>query len=115
MTRITLTGDQYILFLLFLRLGIMASVAGVLVTTQARLVLDDPNGPDDRDQARYVLGVGADYWLSLAAQWDQWKTNGDVGIGRFRYVTPEWQTYTMSSLDEAELRQNPPPVQDLFD
>jgi two-component system LytT family sensor kinase len=33
LTRITLTGDQYILFLLFLRLGIMASVAGVLVTS----------------------------------------------------------------------------------
>ena len=33
MTRITLTGDQYILFLLFLRLGIMASIAGVLVTS----------------------------------------------------------------------------------
>ncbi len=33
MTRITLTGDQYILFLLFLKLGVMASVAGVLVTS----------------------------------------------------------------------------------
>jgi two-component system LytT family sensor kinase len=33
LTRITLTGDQYILFLLFLRLGIMASIAGVLVTS----------------------------------------------------------------------------------
>jgi len=33
LTRITLTGDQYVLFLLFLRLGIMASIAGVLVTS----------------------------------------------------------------------------------
>lgn len=90
-------------------------IAGVLVTAQARLILDDPDGPDDRDQARYVMGVGADYWLSLTAQWDQWKTNGDVGIGRFRYVTPEWQTFTMSSLDEDALRQNPPPVQDLLE
>jgi hypothetical protein len=90
-------------------------IAGVLVTTQARLILDDPKGPDDRERARYVLGVGADYWLNLSAQWDQWKTNGDVGIGRFRYVTPEWQTFTMSSLGENALREIPPPVKDLFD
>ena len=88
-------------------------IAGVLVTTQARLILDDPDQPDDREQARYVMGVGADYWLSLTAQWDQWKTNGDVGIGRFRYVTTEWQTFTMSSLGEDAMQQNPPPDQDL--
>jgi hypothetical protein len=29
-------------------------------------------------------------------------------------VRSEWQTYTMSSLDEDALRENPPPVQDLF-
>jgi hypothetical protein len=87
-------------------------IAGVLVTAQTRLVLNDPDGPDDRDRARYVMGVGADYWQSLTAQWDQWKTNGDVGIGRFRYVTPEWQTFTMSSLSEDALRQNPPPDTD---
>ena len=33
MTRVTLTGDQYILFILFLRMGIMAILAGALVSS----------------------------------------------------------------------------------
>ena len=86
-------------------------IAGVLVVAQARLIVDDPNQPDDRAQARYVLSIGADYWQSLTAAWDSWKTNGDVGIGRFRYVTSEWQAFTMSSLSEDDLRQNPPPLE----
>jgi hypothetical protein len=86
-------------------------IGGVWTTVQARLVLDDPDGPDDRDRARYLLSVGGDYWLSLTAQWDQWKTNGDIGIGRFRYVKREWQAFNMTTLSEEELRQNPPPLE----
>ena len=87
-------------------------IDGVLVTVQARLILENPALADDREQARYVMSVGADYWESPTAQWDQWTTNGDVGIGRFRYITSDWQTFTMSSLDEAHLRLNPPPADD---
>ncbi|MBN1163782.1 MAG: histidine kinase [Candidatus Krumholzibacteriota bacterium] len=32
-TRITLSGDQYVLFILFFKMGIMASIAGALVTS----------------------------------------------------------------------------------
>lgn len=87
-----------------------ADIAGVFSTVQARLILDDPNGIDDRASARYLLNMGADYWLSLSAQWDQWKTNGGVAMGRFRYVTPEWQSFNMATLGPAELRANPPPL-----
>ena len=85
-------------------------VKGVFSTCQARLIRHDENLPDDRDSARYILSIGADYWLNLEAEWDQWKTNGDIGIGRFKLVTKSWQAFNMHSLSEDELRKNPPPM-----
>lgn len=66
-----------------------ADIAGVLTSVEARLVHDSPNRLDDRAQAHYLLSMGADYWLSLDAKWDNFRTNGDVGIGRLRYVRPQ--------------------------
>jgi hypothetical protein len=86
-------------------------MAGIFTTVQARLILDDSAGPDDRSQARYLLSVGADYWRSLDAQWAaDWSANGDVAIGRFRYVTAVWQSYSMTTLSADELAANPPPL-----
>jgi hypothetical protein len=84
-------------------------VAGCFVTVQARLILDDPQGIDDRDSARYLLNVGGDWWLNLDAEWNQWTTNTDMGIGRFRFVTSEWTSFNMITLDEQQIRDNPPP------
>ncbi len=80
------------------------------MTVQARLILDGPSGPDDRAQARYLLDVGADYWQSLTAQWDNWETNGDAAIGRFKYVGSEWRAFNMTTLSGEELQANPPPL-----
>jgi len=86
-------------------------VGGIFTTVQARLILDDPAGPDDRASARYLLSMGGDYWLSLSAQWDNFKTNGDIGIGRFKTVRVEWQAFNMTSLTADDLRRNPPPME----
>ncbi|MEM1325312.1 MAG: hypothetical protein AAGI23_05125 [Bacteroidota bacterium] len=83
-------------------------IKGVWVGIDARLI-GDSNVDDDSCHANFMMSVGADYWKSLSAEWDQWMTNGDIGIGRFRYITPHWQTFNMHSLTEAELRENPPP------
>jgi hypothetical protein len=85
-------------------------VNGIFTTVQARLVTDNPQQADDRSKARYLLSVGADYWLNLSAQWDQWTTNGDIGIGKFKYVTTSWQAFNMITLSPSEIRQNPPPI-----
>ena len=87
------------------------NIGGIFTTIQARLVVDEPSGPDDRDQARLLLSMGADYWLSLDAEWDQWTTNGDVGIGRFKYVESEWRAFNMTSASPELLRENPPPLE----
>jgi len=86
-------------------------IAGVFTTMQARLILDDPDKEDDRDKAEYLLSIGADYWKDLDAQWDYWKTNGDIGIGRFKYVKKDWRAFNMHTLDEQTLRGNPPPLE----
>lgn len=84
-------------------------VAGCFVTIKARLIADDPLKEDDRDSARYVLSVGGDWWLSLTAQWDNWTTNADMGIGRFRFVGKEWRSFNMYSVTDSTIRNNPPP------
>lgn len=96
-------------------------VEGCFITVLARLILDDPKGVDDRKDARYVLSVGGDWWLSLTAQWDNWKTNMDMGIGRFKFVTVEWKSFNLITVPIDEARKNPPPflestgiTQDLF-
>lgn len=84
-------------------------VAGCFVTVKARLILHDPDGIDDRDSARYLMSVGGDWWESLTAVWDQWKTNADMGIGRFRFVTEDWKSFSMFSVPADTLLNNPPP------
>ncbi len=85
-------------------------VAACFVTVQCRLIPDDPNGVDDLDSARYLMGVGGDWWKSMTAQWDNWTTNADMGIGRFRFVTKEWQGHNLITLSPEETLQNPPPL-----
>lgn len=56
-----------------------------------------------------LFSAGADYWQRVDSEWDQWKTNGDIGIGRFRFIKNEWQVFNMHTLTDEQLRDNPPP------
>lgn len=85
-------------------------IGAMLCVYEARLILDDPNGVDDRDDARYLAACGGDYWASLEAQWDYWKTNSDFIIARHKFVTNEWQYFTACTYQPIEnIRDNPPP------
>lgn len=86
-------------------------IAGVFTTLRGRLVLNDDAKPDDRAKAKYLLGMGADYWLDQTAVWDNFKTNGGVGAGRMKFVKVAWQSFNMSTLSADELRKNPPPLE----
>jgi hypothetical protein len=86
-------------------------IGGVVTRVRARLVSGDTTRPDDRAAARYLLSVGGDYWLSRTAAWDNFKTNGDIGIGKFKYVGTEWKSFYMTTLSADSLRANPPPVE----
>lgn len=85
-------------------------IGGVVTLYSARVIVDDPAGPDERDRARYLAGGGGDYWLDVTAGWQDFQTNGDIGIGKARYLDSDWQTLTMSTLPLAVLRRTCPPV-----
>ena len=84
-------------------------VAGVVSTFSARVIMDDPYGVDERHLARYLASAGADYWL------DRYVgaypgTVRDAGIGKARYLTPDWLTLSMSTLSLRRLEKHPPPI-----
>ena len=85
-------------------------IALIYSTCQARLIVGDSSKPDDRASARYVLSVGGDYWYGKTGAWNDLKTNGDFAIGRFKYVTTEWQAFNGWAGDINLLRKNPPPM-----
>jgi hypothetical protein len=97
-----------------------ADVGAVYTTVQARLILDDASGPDNRSQARYLANTGADWWRTLSAPYGDGSNNPGVGQGRFTYVTSNWTAldfYTggpiasaPGSWTETQLGNNPPPV-----
>jgi hypothetical protein len=55
--------------------------------------------------------MGGDYWLNLTAKWNNWQTNGDIGIGKFKYVTTGWRAFNMTTLSPEQITQNPPPLE----
>lgn len=81
-------------------------VGQVAVSITGRIVLQDPNGVDDRDKAKYLIGIGVDHrWLS---------GNGPIIEGvlmsRHRYLTNEWQTFTAHTICADNVEVNPPPI-----
>jgi hypothetical protein len=86
-------------------------IGGIFTTLEARLIVDDASKPDDRKTARYLLNVGGDYWLDLNAAWDNFKTNGGIATGRFKYVTTEWQAFNMTTLSADQINSTPPPIE----
>ena len=86
-----------------------ADIAGVVSLYSARVIMDDPAGPDERHLARYLASAGADYWLDKTVG-VQPGTSADVGIGKARYLGPDWLTLTMSTLPLRQLERSSPPV-----
>jgi hypothetical protein len=74
--------------------------SGVCAWSDYRLVLHNTSGTDDRASARYLIGVGADFYNNNA-----WI--GDAGISRFRYVRSGWERVYMQNLPD--IYANPPP------
>jgi len=89
---------------------------GYVCAYYARLILDDPEGVDDRATCRILAATGGDYYRDEATL-SGLKIPGvnvvDRGFSRFKYITNDWQLFAMYStniLSEATLRANPPPL-----
>jgi hypothetical protein len=87
-------------------------IAGLFVTMQARLKVDDPTLPDDSDSAKVLLYTGLDYWLDTSGAYCGLQcSNEPAAIGRALYVTTDWQAFNMHTLSGTALRSNPPPLE----
>lgn len=115
-------------------------IKAVHIAVWARLVKDDPNGPDDRHLARYTLQVGGDYYPYKDANLEsnprlRMKNGGKwfpgIGNGRAAYVGNSFRLTSFTTLSDLkpehwdgprgmqsksggitiqELRDNPPPA-----
>jgi len=85
-------------------------VMGIFSTIEARLIVDNPKLPDDRDQARILLNMGCDLWKNLSNELPAGQAAPEVGMGRFKYVTKNWKPFNMITLTEAQTRKYAPPV-----
>ena len=81
-------------------------VAGMYSVFEARLL---PGQAPAAYAPALIASGGGDYWEATDSAWDQWTTNGDWAIGRFKYLTPEWRSFNAHTLDAETLRRYPPP------
>lgn len=85
-------------------------VAGVVAWFDARLEVAPSASVDDRATSRFLAGAGGDWWVDLSTQYGSGGNNGDWSIGRHRFLTPYWQTFTAHTLNVHQIRSNPPPI-----
>ncbi|HSX47872.1 MAG TPA: hypothetical protein VLF63_03795 [Patescibacteria group bacterium] len=95
-------------------------IGAVFTTYQARLIVDNPTGPNNISTARYLANVGGDWWKNTTIGYGGIAVNNaGIGQGRFTYLTGSWQAedfYTggpvasglANAWTEAQLQANPP-------
>ena len=75
------------------------NIAGFLAVCKARLI----GSENYKTPVKYLLNAGADYWRSMTVLHESnMINNNDIGIGRYKYVTPEWQYFTMHTFSKEE-------------
>jgi len=99
-----------------------ADIAAVFVTVQARTVVADPSGPDDRSRSQLGLQVAADYYIDTTTSYTESYAPA-VGISRTKKITNDWQSFSFTTLSdvgsqnpgggisETEFRAAPPPFE----
>lgn len=81
-----------------------SNIQGLYVLMQARWV----EGTGGTSPPPLMFSVGADYWRSKTAKWDQQKANNDAAIGRFRMLGADWRTFTAATVGAEILDRYPP-------
>jgi len=90
----------------------IGDIKDIFSSIEARLVLDDPMGTDDRADAKYLMDAGCDFYPGTDWRVDAGAPankkfapgeyyNPGCGAGRFKFLTNEWQLFTWSPLANA--------------
>lgn len=86
----------------------LSKVKGIFGQTYMRLIVENPNLPDDRHLTNYVGHLSSDSYLRGATK----PYKGDNGISRYKKITNDWEPFNFFSgswTTKAELAANPPP------
>ncbi len=83
-------------------------VGGIVTVCEARLIADNPAGTDDRNLAKFLMNIGADYYPDATGSGIE--NNPSVGGSRFEFVTTVWRPFAFSTLNYRQLMSDPPPV-----
>ena len=84
------------------------NVKAVFVVCKARLIGTENY---ENPEPKYLVNVGADYWRYMGCALTP-ENNWVVGIGRFKYVTTEWQFFIMHTFSREEVDSIMLPVED---
>jgi hypothetical protein len=102
----------------------ISDFAALFTTVEARLVVDDPSRPDDRDRAILLIHSGADYYPDMTATLEN-SYPPSAGLSRSKKITSGWQAFNFATISAARqdyqgssasittesFRANPPPLQ----
>jgi len=88
--------------------AIPPGTAYVCTQYQARLVLDDPAGPDNRSVARVLADAGFDWWQSTVSGGNKLGMNG-----RYKLIPQDgsYRWFNGCSAPAAMLLASPPPFE----
>ena len=89
-----------------------SDIAQIATSFDAKLIMANLNGIDDRNIAKFVASCGADVWKNMTVSWaSDFSNNNDIWMWRFKYVNNDWQTFTfLTDMSLEKLEQNPPPL-----
>ena len=94
------------------RQTIPANYVGWVTGFFARLILDNPALADDRANCNILAGCAFDWYQAMTlSQPPAAGVNVTYGgYSRLKYLSSDWQLIAHTSLTEAQLRANPPPM-----
>lgn len=86
-------------------------IGGIVTLFEARLIVGNTSLPDDRSVAKYLAGSGGDYWPSVSGGLPgNSDTNPGIACGKEKYVQQNWRSFAMTTMTQAQLASNPPPI-----
>jgi hypothetical protein len=84
----------------------------VIACLEARLVLINGSGTDDRATSNYLVEGGADWWPTEYGALPTSYTEGTppVGNGKLKFAQANWRSYCTTNLSLSDLQLNTPPI-----
>lgn len=85
-------------------------VAAIAAWFQARVEIAPDAKTDDRASSRFLAGCAGDWMATPSTTVGDTKNTGTWAIGRHRFITSDWTTFTCHTMNWHQIRRSPPPI-----